>query len=317
MADYLAIQTNRYVAMAIRNTYSEACGMEKNFNIIVDLNMLEKSDSNQITAGIYFQYGENYFPKKGWNDVVLIILNQWIDAMRQIINERNDIVKLEFMDGNFSVKAKYSAPNLMLEFMGGHESDDKCVLSLQQFIHKLTEAALKVIMACKKQKWDTPELTKLSHNYHSILDRSRRFFNGIDIIQEFIEIVVEPSHDYDGGRSDAAMDIAEYKDIRVFDALLSFCKNPDELAVDEHVVDCAGESLGELINARTECAKDDPFYLEFDPMILNDLHERALLDLIPVMKDELKQEVYRYAKNGLFPSEATNKFIKLHTEVST
>ena len=114
-------------------------------------------------------------------------------------------------------------------------------------------------------------------------------------IYDLINILLDPQPDYDGGRSDAAMDLGDIEDLEVFNALMLLCKKPDLDAINDLVLADAGESLGNIINKRIQADKNSSFYLAFDPSILDCIHKQAMLELLSCLEPALVQQVYNYA----------------------
>lgn len=60
------------------------------------------SRSGSITGEIWFQVGEISFPEPLWSDFTIVVLEWWINAIRELEHARSEVSKkLIFMDGPF------------------------------------------------------------------------------------------------------------------------------------------------------------------------------------------------------------------------
>lgn len=114
-------------------------------------------------------------------------------------------------------------------------------------------------------------------------------------VDAYIKILLDESTDFDGGRDDAARELGQTKSLKAFNALLLLGQNPDKYAIEDLIVDTAGESLGELINGRVNENNDSPFFLQFNPEILTGLHKHALSEALGVMDEKLIEQTYQFA----------------------
>jgi len=52
--------------------------------LFIDSGAITRSGGGSISSSVYFKMGDRYFPGKGWNDFVVIILGWWIKSIMDI-----------------------------------------------------------------------------------------------------------------------------------------------------------------------------------------------------------------------------------------
>ncbi|GIN86918.1 hypothetical protein J6TS2_33040 [Heyndrickxia sporothermodurans] len=91
--------------------------VEIELNICLD--SLSIYSHNVITGKIYFSIEDRFFPEKGWEDFVVVILAWWLKALLNLKNSRNGITQVfEFMDGPLFVRGtKISEDIVEMQFI--------------------------------------------------------------------------------------------------------------------------------------------------------------------------------------------------------
>lgn len=87
--------------------------------LVGDESTLEKSGYGSITGEIYFQFENFYFPERGWNDFVVVLLGWWIKSAETLeVSSVGTTVEFLFMDGPFYVRGvKTDAAVVTLTFL--------------------------------------------------------------------------------------------------------------------------------------------------------------------------------------------------------
>ena len=88
-------------------------GEAEALTVVVDVASLRRSATGSITAGIWFEAGDECFPENGWNDFAVVILGWWLSELRALPARNNPraTARLEFMDGPVEVEIR--APEAM------------------------------------------------------------------------------------------------------------------------------------------------------------------------------------------------------------
>lgn len=73
------------------------------FQVIVKPSTFEVSQSSALTGQIWMQLGDEAFPEAGWNDLALVIVGWWCQAVSGLPAKTGSECDLRFMDGAFLV----------------------------------------------------------------------------------------------------------------------------------------------------------------------------------------------------------------------
>lgn len=74
--------------------------------IYIEKDSFEISATGSNTGGVSIDIDGKYFPEKGWNDFIIIVLNQWAMELRSFILGTSTEAKFLFMEGPFVVKVR-------------------------------------------------------------------------------------------------------------------------------------------------------------------------------------------------------------------
>lgn len=136
--------------------------------ISISLDTLSINNRNFITGEIYFSYNDQYFPEKGWNDFIVVILTWWHKAIINLISSRqNGIVQeFEFMDGPLLVKGnKLSDDIVELQFIKEKKDSEHifytCRTSINKFKNTLLHNTKKLLEDIKKRNWHSDDIEEL------------------------------------------------------------------------------------------------------------------------------------------------------------
>ncbi|MCH1625329.1 hypothetical protein [Fredinandcohnia quinoae] len=137
----------------------------------IDLDTLSINNRNVITGEIYFSFNGEYFPERGWNDFIVVILTWWHTALINLKNSRqNGIVQeFDFMDGPLLVRGfKISDDIIELRFIrktiGSEHIFFTCQTSINSFKKTLLKRTKQLLTDIKGRNWksgDIEELEKL------------------------------------------------------------------------------------------------------------------------------------------------------------
>jgi hypothetical protein len=140
--------------------------VEIEINICLD--NLSINNRNVITGEIYFSYNDQYFPEKGWDDFIVVILTWWHKAIINLISSRqNGIVQeFEFMDGPLLVKGtKLSDDIVELQFIKEKKDSEHifftCQTSINKFKKTLLNSTKQLLKDIKKRNWQSDDIEEL------------------------------------------------------------------------------------------------------------------------------------------------------------
>jgi hypothetical protein len=133
----------------------------------IDSNSIEQSRNKTITGSIYFDFGGYKFPEIGWNDFVVVVINWWLTALRNLAIGLSEFEKLSFMDGPFFLTIeKLDEDKCKIECFERYAENSKfsCDLSLKKLSFSILKAAMEVEAICIEQHWDTDDISELRSN---------------------------------------------------------------------------------------------------------------------------------------------------------
>lgn len=137
--------------------------------LIVNPSTIRQS-GKQIFAEIYFQFNyESYFPERGWDDFVVIILNWWIESTILSCSGVDSICY--FMDGPYYFVIEPENDNFNVVFIS--KKNEKEIIyskSIKQkdflrLLLKITNIVLREVM---NKHMVSEEIVKLKKNYRDL-----------------------------------------------------------------------------------------------------------------------------------------------------
>lgn len=144
----------------------------KDIHIKVVNDTLILTSGNMITGEIYFIIDDNFFPSKGWNDFVVVILTWWHETILNLIqNEQKGLVEeFSFMDGPLKVNAtKISEDVLKLNFIRDRKETEESVFEIKTSIIQFKNALLKttdeLLLELKRKNWNTDDTRELEKKF--------------------------------------------------------------------------------------------------------------------------------------------------------
>lgn len=137
--------------------------MKLRINLV--LSSINISKANAITGSINIQVGEIYFPNKGWNDFIVIVLTWWNTNFYTFIVGKNQIADFYFMDGNYKFRLKSNNNILNVQF---YDSNDEVIsiveVSKDNFLNELYKKSNDVVTTCQELGLKTQEVIELQES---------------------------------------------------------------------------------------------------------------------------------------------------------
>lgn len=137
----------------------------------------ECSKNQLITGVIFFDFMDVQFPRKDWNDFVVIILNWWLSALTKISLGFSKSENLQFMDGPLFVSVKKIDNGICmiecaderkggyLEFSGQYQ--------LNEVLSSVLQVAKDTYRICCENRWDGDDLDELKRGINNFSDLIR------------------------------------------------------------------------------------------------------------------------------------------------
>lgn len=151
------------------------------FSIFIDTSTLgiRSTMTDNVTGTIALCIDDTYFPDKGWNDFVVIILDWWLSGMNDYLSKSTDVCECKFMDGGFSFEIQEIGTLWRVRlFKNGYtepilerESIEEPLIVLKAF----TSAANMVIRYCTEFKLSNRDLERLIKNHENLLKNIKSF----------------------------------------------------------------------------------------------------------------------------------------------
>lgn len=144
-------------------------GEAEALTVVVDVASLRRSATGSITAGIWFEAGDECFPENGWNDFAVVILGWWLSELRALPARNNPraTARLEFMDGPVEVEIR--APEAMASPWVAtwvRRGDRRRAVRELPFaavglLSSVEDAARALLRSCEERAWRSVELDSL------------------------------------------------------------------------------------------------------------------------------------------------------------
>ena len=68
-------------------------------SLVVDLEKLELTSSNNVVGPVFFRIGTEAFPEEGWWDFPVVIIAWWINHSARLLDSAREVT-FQFMDGS-------------------------------------------------------------------------------------------------------------------------------------------------------------------------------------------------------------------------
>jgi len=130
--------------------------------LYIEQNTFKKNNSNNITGIIYFGINDYFFPEKGWYDFPIIVLNWWLEGLKEIKYNRTKRIELNFMDGPASIIVK-SIDNSICSFECIWDNAVEFIAELDKEIiyNEVIRSARSIENICRSNTWNDDEVVKM------------------------------------------------------------------------------------------------------------------------------------------------------------
>ena len=130
------------------------------FLVVEEDEFFVRSQSGTIWGTIYFQIGDNqFFPDKGWTDMVAAFVAAWLEALVQVTNGTVTNQRVHFFDGPFAVDFSVRQKGLVnLTFLHNEESKLSTMVEAQQLRAHATSVGLELLQACQRRGWNNRDI---------------------------------------------------------------------------------------------------------------------------------------------------------------
>lgn len=137
------------------------------FLVVKEDQFFARSKTGTIWGTIYFQIGDDnqFFPAKGWTDMVAAFVAAWLLALVRVTNGTLANQRVHFFDGPFAVH--FSLPHegeVNLTFLHNEESKLSTIAEIRQLRVHAVSVGQELLLACQRRGWndrDTAAITSL------------------------------------------------------------------------------------------------------------------------------------------------------------
>lgn len=132
------------------------------FNVVVDLQSLQRSGSRGIAGKIHLEGPTGCFPEEGWFDFPVVILAWWVEGLSAVASGSSRSFEGAFMDGPFAYSVKAGEGRLFQIAWGerGHLSAVG-VVNVSALLASAVEAGKQVVESCHSRGWQSSEVQAL------------------------------------------------------------------------------------------------------------------------------------------------------------
>lgn len=136
------------------------------------------SGKGPATGDIWIALGGCGFPRRGWNDLVVVILAAWGGAMARLIGGSSSRERIHFMEGPYFVDVAWASEgHLRLKGTGpGEQSNASIDVEVSRFVECLLSCSDAILEACRTGLcWssDADELEKQLATLRQLTEQSR------------------------------------------------------------------------------------------------------------------------------------------------
>jgi hypothetical protein len=121
--------------------------------ITVDLESLALSSRGTLSGIIYLElqseHGVLQYPEKNWSDIPVVLLSNWMPALRDLESGSDPRVKCRFMDGPFHFTVSRQ-PNHVWEIQCGGRPGSWTVVA-SEFLEGIERSSRKVLAECDQR----------------------------------------------------------------------------------------------------------------------------------------------------------------------
>lgn len=124
----------------------------------------EQSKHGSIWGTIYFQIGDTeYFPGRGWTDLVGAFLRNWLGAIISIAHGTRKRQDAPFLDGPLTVCLS-SQDRLLVELDFVHRGATKhsAIATTRELIQNAIAVAEELVMRCNQKGWANDDIAAVA-----------------------------------------------------------------------------------------------------------------------------------------------------------
>lgn len=135
-----------------------------------DNRSLEISSRKVITGVISIVVGnDRFFPEQYWNDIVITILNSWIQNVIHILKDGQKEAEFVFFDGPFSFLVKKKEGMYMVELLQNSKSIGNYSIDFNEFGYHLVKSSREILEEINKRQWESDDVKQFSLSVRSAL----------------------------------------------------------------------------------------------------------------------------------------------------
>ena len=134
------------------------------FRIQVDNNSIAKY-KDSITGVLYFDFSGVFFPEKGWNDFIIVLINNWLESSHNILRGITESEEFYFMDGPFFMRVRKIENEICIAELIENHTDIlmEFRISITDLFNEVLKKVTSLSKYCKKQGWDTEDVKRLQY----------------------------------------------------------------------------------------------------------------------------------------------------------
>src|SRR5262247_2422017 len=154
-----------------------------NFSIKLRPSAMEKR--RLVVGPIWLEISGQYFPDEGWEDFPVKILGWWLNEVKPLIINRAGSCKCLFMDGDYKFDISVLGKELWrFNFTEGRldekgEDVEECLMEKEVipkvFISELISAASTVVGLCRRNGWESKDLTTLESELAEVSELAQTY----------------------------------------------------------------------------------------------------------------------------------------------
>lgn len=145
------------------------------FEVTVDMDSIQVSDSSVVTGGLWISLGGIDFPEQDWNDFVVVVLGWWNENILSFLSGDSHKCRCDFMDGPYSFEIKDSASEWVISLIQKDLAISSHSVTANLVLPELIEASNSVISFCDSKKLLTDDLSKLKVTSRRLINTLPRY----------------------------------------------------------------------------------------------------------------------------------------------
>jgi hypothetical protein len=135
--------------------------------LITEIQSIQQSNNGAITGVIYVSVDGKMFPEKGWNDLIIVILNFWIDELNNM-TEKHSGGEFFFMDGPFRFKLSTTKTDSHFEGFDGKKLIISAKVDFKHFKDTIIDFAKMVNNYTENRGWKSTDMVSLKRKLSAV-----------------------------------------------------------------------------------------------------------------------------------------------------